>query len=135
MALGETKVARGQNYLKSLGRSQTPNVAGGRAGFHELVDSLCRQASALSEELEDLRWIGLPAESLSVEAGLDFYDEVRRFEIFMIEKALKLSGGSQKRAAALLRLKQTTLSTKIKIYQIDWRRPEIGPEANYGVEN
>jgi DNA-binding NtrC family response regulator len=135
MALGETKVARSQNYLNTLSRSQTPKFAGGRGGLHEHVDSLCRQASALTEELEDLRWIGLPVESVSIEAGLDFYDEVRRFEIFMIEKALKLSGGSQKRAAALLRLKQTTLSTKIKMYQIDWRRPEIEPEANYGVEN
>jgi transcriptional regulator with PAS, ATPase and Fis domain len=110
-------------------------VADGRGGFHGLVDSLCRQAAALTDELEDLRWFGLPVESLSVEAGLDFYQEVRRFEIFIIAKALKLSNGSQKRAAALLRLKQTTLNTKIKTYQIDWRRPEIEQESNYGVEN
>ena len=128
-------MSRSQHYLKGVSRAQAPQVVDARGGFHELVDSLCRQASALTDELEDLRWFGLPVESLSVEAGLDFYQEVRRFEIFMIARALKVTNGSQKRAAALLRMKLTTLNTKIKTYQIDWRRPGIEQEANYGVEN
>ncbi len=56
-----------------------------------------------------------------VSHGISFYDEVKRFEIDLIRKALKLSAGSQKRAAQLLRIKPTTLNTKIKGYQIDWR--------------
>jgi DNA-binding NtrC family response regulator len=50
--------------------------------------------------------------------GLDFYEEVRRFEIQLIKDALKLTGGNQARAARLLRLKETTLHGKIKGYHI-----------------
>lgn len=56
-----------------------------------------------------------------VRRGISFYDEVQRFEIDLIRKALKLTAGSQKRAAQLLRIKATTLNTKIKGYKIDWR--------------
>ncbi len=56
-----------------------------------------------------------------IRQGVNFYDEVRRFEIDLIRTALKLSAGSQRRAASLLRLNPTTLNTKIKGYNIDWR--------------
>jgi transcriptional regulator with GAF, ATPase, and Fis domain len=56
-----------------------------------------------------------------VRRGINFYEEVRRFEIDLIRTALKLSGGSQTRAARLLRLNPTTLNSKIKYYSIDWR--------------
>jgi DNA-binding NtrC family response regulator len=115
--------------------SQAANLSGGRVAFQETVDSLYRRAAALSDELENLKWIGLPVESLSDESGMDFYQEVRRFEIFMIMKALKRTHGSQKRAAAFLRMNLNTLNTKIKTYQIDWRRPEIKQESNDGIEN
>lgn len=55
--------------------------------------------------------------------GIDFYDEVRNFEISLIEQALRKTQGCQVRAAALLRLKTTTLNTKIKNYAIDCREP------------
>jgi DNA-binding NtrC family response regulator len=128
-------VSRSQNYLKSVSASQAGNFSGGRGAFQETVDSLYRHAAALSDELENLRWIGLPVESLSDESGIDFYQEVRRFEIFMITKALKRTDGSQTRAAVFLRMNLTTLNTKIKAYQIDWRRPEIEQESNDGIEN
>ena len=51
--------------------------------------------------------------------AIDFYDEVRRFEISLIEQALRHADGSQIRAAALLGLKHTTLNAKIKSYSID----------------
>lgn len=51
--------------------------------------------------------------------GIDFYDEVRDFEISLIRQALRLARGSQVRAAALLRLNPTTLNAKIKNYSID----------------
>lgn len=53
--------------------------------------------------------------------GISFYDEVRRFEIDLIRRALKLSAGSQTRAARLLRLNASTLNSKIKYYNIEWR--------------
>ena len=54
----------------------------------------------------------------SIESGLDFYDEVTRFEIDLIKRALIRTGGHQRRAARLLNLKVTTLNSKIKHYNI-----------------
>jgi transcriptional regulator with GAF, ATPase, and Fis domain len=56
-----------------------------------------------------------------IKQGISFYDEVRRFEIDLIRRALKLTAGSQTRAARLLRLKASTLNSKIKYYNIEWR--------------
>ena len=52
------------------------------------------------------------------ESGIDFYGEVTRFEIDLIERALTRTGGHQRRAARLLNLKVTTLNSKIKHYNI-----------------
>ena len=56
--------------------------------------------------------------SPSIEGGVDFYDEVSRFEIDLIKRALLQTGGHQGRAAKLLNLKTTTLNSKIKHYNI-----------------
>jgi DNA-binding NtrC family response regulator len=56
--------------------------------------------------------------SPSIEGGVDFYDEVSRFEIDLIKRALLQTGGHQGRAAKLLNLKITTLNSKIKHYNI-----------------
>ncbi len=57
--------------------------------------------------------------TLNFEGGLDFYDEVTRFEIDLINRALLRTGGHQVRAAKLLNLKVTTLNSKIKHYNIN----------------
>ena len=57
--------------------------------------------------------------SLTLESGFDFYDEVSRFEIDLIRRALLQTGGHQVQAARLLNLKVTTLNSKIKHYQIN----------------
>ena len=56
--------------------------------------------------------------TLTIENGFDFYDEVSRFEIDLIKRALLQTGGHQVQAAKLLNLKVTTLNSKIKHYQI-----------------
>jgi transcriptional regulator with GAF, ATPase, and Fis domain len=53
--------------------------------------------------------------------GINFYNEVRRFETSLILGALKRTKGNQRHAATLLGLKPTTLNAKIKTYRIDWR--------------
>jgi DNA-binding NtrC family response regulator len=53
--------------------------------------------------------------------GVDFYDEVRRFEIDLIRRALDQTGGHQSRAARLLGMNATTLNSKIKTYNINLR--------------
>lgn len=50
--------------------------------------------------------------------GVDFYDEVRRFEIDLIHRALAITDGHQSRAARLLNLKITTLNSMMKRYNI-----------------
>ncbi len=58
----------------------------------------------------------LPAQNL--EGGIDFYDEVKRFEIGLIKRALRTTAGHQSRAAKLLNLKVSTLNAKIKHYDL-----------------
>lgn len=50
--------------------------------------------------------------------GVNFYDEVRKFEIDLLRRALEQTGGHQSRAARLLGLNATTLNSKIKTYNI-----------------
>ena len=64
--------------------------------------------------------------------NFDFYEEVRRFEIDIIKRALLQTAGHQVRAAKLLNLKVTTLNSKIKHYNISLGAfgnvfPLIGP--------
>ena len=50
--------------------------------------------------------------------GVNFYDEVKRFEIDLIRRALDQTGGHQSRAARFLGLNATTLNSKIKTYNL-----------------
>ena len=59
-------------------------------------------------------------QALDVSLGIDFYDEVRRFETGLIRLALDQTGGHQARAAQLLHIKPTTLNSKIKLYSIQY---------------
>jgi len=61
------------------------------------------------------------SEYIDLSRGINFYDEVRRFEIDLIRRALDQTGGHQSRAARLLGLNATTLNSKIKTYNIPSR--------------
>ena len=76
-------------------------------GLKELVLRLLCEVQSINE-------VG----SVAIENGFDFYDEVSRFEIDLIRRALVQTGGHQVQAAKLLNLKVTTLNSKIKHYQI-----------------
>lgn len=56
--------------------------------------------------------------TVNLEGGLDFYEEVGRFEVDLIKRALLQTAGHQGRAARLLNLKVTTLNSKIKHYNL-----------------
>ena len=58
------------------------------------------------------------ASILDIASGISFYDEVSRFEIELIRRALELTGGHQSKAAKLLGMNNTTLNSKIKVYNI-----------------
>lgn len=67
--------------------------------------------------LDEVKALGL-LRKVNVEEGINFDEEVKQFEISLIENALEKTGGSQLRAARLLNLKHTTLNAKIKRYKI-----------------
>ncbi|HEX8746690.1 MAG TPA: sigma-54 dependent transcriptional regulator [Pyrinomonadaceae bacterium] len=62
------------------------------------------------------------ATGIDIGRGVNFYDEVRRFEIDLIRRALEQTSGHQSRAARLLGMNATTLNSKIKTYNIDPRQ-------------
>ena len=76
--------------------------------------------------LEELGAVG-EHDPAGVERGIDFYDEVRRFEIELIQSALRHTSGVQTEAATLLGLKPTTLHAKLKQYQL--AAAEFGPRG------
>lgn len=57
-------------------------------------------------------------EPIKIDSGIDLKDEVRRFEVELIRSALECTGGNQRRAARLLKLKPTTLNAKMKSYKL-----------------
>jgi DNA-binding protein Fis len=85
----------------------------------EIADNLLRETETLArdkaftDESNRLR-------TLSLSEGIDFYREVERFETGLIKLALDYTGGHQARAAHLLRIKPTTLNSKIKLYGIEY---------------
>ena len=73
--------------------------------------------------------------AVTIGGDFDFYDEVSRFEIDLIRRALLQTGGHQMRAAKLLNLKVTTLNSKIKHYKISLTHfanvyPLVGPKES-----
>ena len=82
--------------------------------FPKRIAAISSILSSLIVAVDDLETSALPP----LQKGFDFYDEVRRFEILLIRNALRVAGGSQTKAARLLKLNATTLNTKIKNYQI-----------------
>ena len=80
--------------------------------------NLLKEAQALSS-----------LDAADIMRGINFYDEVERFERELITRALELTGGHQVRAARLLGLKVTTLNSKVKRLQIPLTgdAPPAGP--------
>ena len=85
----------------------------------DLARTLLREAETLAsdkaftEESNKLR-------TMNISEGIDFYDEVVRFEINLIKLALERTGRNQAAAARLLHIKPTTLNFKIKLYGIEY---------------
>ena len=90
------------------GEEETGSASGKTATLKQLALKLLLEAQSLNE-----------VTTLDVRSGIDFYEEVKRFEVDLIQRALSFTGGNQVRAAGLLKMKVTTLNSKIKHYNIN----------------
>lgn len=84
----------------------------------EKIEVLREVTVALLDEVKSLGSM----RKIEIHDGINFDEEVKTFEILLIERALEQTGGSQLRAARLLNLKHTTLNAKIKRYDIQLGR-------------
>jgi DNA-binding NtrC family response regulator len=89
-------------------------------------ESIARIESAKTEVLKTVAYTLLrqvygitELRHVDVQLGVNFYEEVRRFEISLIKQALFHTNGKQAAAASLLKLNATTLHSKIKFYGIE----------------
>jgi len=102
--------------------------------------ALVKAALSLRQAIEALGSLSVFSE-LSVpeiKTGINFYEQVSRFESTLLLEALRITDGRQTEASALLGLKPTTLNCMLKRYGIDpelfaaarvARRRPHGPEA------
>lgn len=109
---------RKDNGMHLLSRSKGPNAEDSREQVKGEIDDKIELLKTLARnflvEVETLNMF----QSEDIRRGLNFYDEVRRFETSLIERALLQTTGHQRRAARLLGLGATTLHAKIKQYNI-----------------
>ena len=84
----------------------------------ELADALLEEAETLARD-KDFTEEATRLKPLDILVGIDFYEEVQRFETHLIKMALAETGGNQSRAAKLLGIKATTLNSKIKLFNIE----------------
>ena len=83
----------------------------------EMATALLDEAATLNHE-NALTEANATIGNLNPSSRVDFFKEVKSFEMRLIQRALELTGGNQARAARILGLGTTTLNYKIKIYGI-----------------
>ena len=118
-------------------------------GLRQRIHVLATLAIGLLKEVEDMGSAvtkvttnrSRPLRSLDACASvlrgqpIDFYKEVERYEIDLIKKALRHTGGSQRRAAQLLNLRASTLNAKLKNYRIDILGLAVPSVATLALDN
>lgn len=114
-AIIESISGRSPNGVPS--RLRKPEPSQRLEKIRQLAGSLLDQAESLERE-NGLAEAIARADNLDVKSGIDLFDEVRRFEIKLIQIALAETSGNQARAAQLLGLGTTTLNYKIKSFQL-----------------
>jgi len=97
--------------------SRKANPAARLEKIKELAGYLLDEAESLDHE-NALAEASATVGGLEMESGVDFFEEVKRFETRLIGRALELTGGNQARAARMLGLGTTTLNYKIKQYEL-----------------
>lgn len=85
------------------------------------VDCLRPEVSDPSRAMDMIKRTEGSSGEIDIARGVNFYDEIKKFEIDLIRRALDQTGGHQSRAARLLGLNATTLNSKIKTHNIPTR--------------
>lgn len=105
-----------KRHLRGLpSRTKTGHTNGRLKRMRDLAAALLAESEALEHEGR-LAETSATIATLSVNAEINFFEEVRQFEVRLINRALELAGGNQARAAQLLGLGTTTLNYKVKTY-------------------
>jgi DNA-binding NtrC family response regulator len=113
-----------EGHMKSIAAWEQEDLEAAGSTPQDLNDELTLAGSNITSLRELTFKLLRKVESIGevhtpdLEGGIDFYDEVSRFEIDLIRRALVQTGGHQRRAARLLNLGVTTLNSKIKHYNI-----------------
>lgn len=92
--------------------------AGEAEVYKRKLEVLKKIVMALAEEIESLEHV----RTVNLRRGINLHEEMRLFEIHLIQSALERTGGHQTRAAQLLGINLTTLHNKLK-------RLNISPET------
>jgi DNA-binding NtrC family response regulator len=112
------QAARNQGTAHGLQIAESPLRS--RVGrLVDLTNSLLQEIEILARDqtfVDD----GSRLQMMLQGGGIDLFQEVRRFEINLINMALKQTHGHQARAAKLLNINPTTLNSKIKLYGIEY---------------
>jgi len=86
----------------------------GAQELHTKLETMRDLIASLQAELENLQTFNLP----EMDDEFDFYREVERYERKLIQNALRRCAGSQVKAARLLKMKPTTLNSKMKVLKL-----------------
>ena len=107
-----------KRHLRAVpSRIRTGSTAQRLKRIREMASGLLEEAGTLEHEVE-LAATAAAVASLNHDGRIDFFEEVKRFEIRLIKRALDLAGGNQAKAAKILGLGTTTLNYKIKTYDL-----------------
>jgi|SRR4051812_5720645 DNA-binding NtrC family response regulator len=113
-AMQRLKSVRANSQLRIIQPAQQKFERADAADLIHAIENLKERVRTIVLMIE----VGEASKSLELESGNDFYRSVRQLEVAMITRALELTGGSQVKAAKLLKIKVTTLNSKIKRYKI-----------------
>ena len=99
--------------------------------FKQKIELLKDVALILVNEIEALEYV----RGVNISAGINLHEEMRMFEVHLIQSALERTGGHQTRAAQLLGINLTTLHNKLKRLNISPQSlvnaPIIHEDSNY----
>ncbi len=105
--------------LQSLGECETEDAK----IFKQKLKVMKEIALVLVEEIEALGYV----RSVNISRGINLHEEMRMFEVHLVQSALERTGGHQTRAAQLLGINLTTLHNKLKRLNISPSNPVDAP--------